>query len=217
MLSLVISISVVLVIFCKEGYLKAFRAKVHYNARLQELYFEDNELHFKVYIVSTREEAYELEQQMLNEVISDPLCLNIGKDVRSPNLGRTFSASTREKLASRRGEKHHTFGKSFTQEHRDRIGEKHRGKVLSAETKARISKSKTGNSAWTPEQRAQASIRRKGLRTGDKNPSSKKASVDGVIFSSAAEVSRTLGIPKGIVERRLRGDAKGFPTWFYVK
>lgn len=59
--------------------------------------------------------------------------------------GHKFSPETRAKLsASRTGEKNHRYGTKATQEHRDKISESNRRRVLSDATKAKIGKASKG-------------------------------------------------------------------------
>ena len=59
----------------------------------------------------------------------------------SPMKGKTHSADTRARLSGITGEKHHAFGKKFSEEHRQRLSESHTGLKQSLETiEKRVSK-----------------------------------------------------------------------------
>jgi NUMOD3 motif-containing protein len=52
----------------------------------------------------------------------------------SPMKGKTHSAETRARLSAVTGEKHHAFGKKFSEEHRRKLSESHAGLKQSKET-----------------------------------------------------------------------------------
>lgn len=82
---------------------------------LQKVY--DLDKHYAVLFLntSTRAQAFELKQQLLNRYLSDKACLNIGAYAESPRRGVKFTLETRERLS-----KSH-LGRYFSDEAKRRL------------------------------------------------------------------------------------------------
>lgn len=103
----------------------------HRNPGVQALYNLDPEFTFTSIPYMTREECYEVEQQMIDLYKSDPLFLNRAKDARNPG---EFTEESREKIRAARAANGHTH----SAETREKIAKSNSGKKLSEETKAKM-------------------------------------------------------------------------------
>lgn len=168
----------------------------HSNPNFRELYKPGDEVVFTVKPTTTREEAFALEQTRLNESRGDSLLLNVLEDVHGYAQGHCPSPETREKLASRRGVDHHRHGVKFTEEHRQKIGDAHRGKFVGDETRQRISDSKKGQNAG-------------GLST-----LASPVQIAGINYPTVQDAATALGLCTMTVRRRLDND--NMPDWLRV-
>lgn len=173
--------------------MKTLNAGCHSNPNLRELYTPGDELVFDVNPVESREAAFEAEQRLLDSKQSDPKLLNVLSDVHGFAPGHRPSPEVVAKLASKRGAEHHSTGTVFTEEHRRKIGDAHRGKVVSEETKARISASKIGQNS------------------GSKCSLSAPVSIDGVRFETIQEAAKSVGVHESTLRRKL--DRGSNPGW----
>jgi len=70
----------------------------HFNLKLQELFNNNQNIEFLEYSTLTRDEAYSLEQQHIDENINNGVLCNIAVDARKPKNGFLVSEETKEKL-----------------------------------------------------------------------------------------------------------------------
>lgn len=98
----------------------------HSNKILQETY--NNSINKEVTFLSlnteTREEAFELEQSLINGFIESGLLFNISKDAKNPNKGLNHSDETISKMSQTK------LGKVFTDEHKQNLSISHLGKPV---------------------------------------------------------------------------------------
>ena len=124
-----------------------------------------------------RVEANKKENQYIEKFRNDEKCLN----ERIEYHFGLYGEKSRAKIgAAQRGEKHHNFGKHRTEEVKAKIGAAQRGKIVSDDTRAKLSTSLKGvmsgenNPMYgkhrTEETRAKISASLKGLMSGEKNP-----------------------------------------------
>ena len=96
-----------------------------------------------------RVEAHKVENQYIEKFRNDDKCLN----ERLEHHFELYGEKSRAKMsAAQRGEKNYNFGKHRTEEVKAKIGDAQRGKIVSDDTRAKLS----------------ASL--KGLMSGEKNP-----------------------------------------------
>lgn len=72
---------------------------------LQGLYDEDKDItrfEWSFIVTQTRDQAYDVEQSLIDKHWGDPLLLNVSKDARSPLSGFTFSPEAKEKARQTR-------------------------------------------------------------------------------------------------------------------
>lgn len=160
-----------------ERHLRELKAGEHHCSNLQDIWDKNQFLEEYVYPTETREEAYALEQELLNKHDGSDLLLNIGRSVKGGDnltnnprreeiiakmresiIERYSSMSLQErKIFGSKGEKNGMWGKAHTAEAREKIskanlGNKHRlGLPLSDEHKKLLSEMAS-------------------QRTGEKNP-----------------------------------------------
>lgn len=176
----------------------SLRLNRHSNAELQAAFNIDPEIEFSVTFYDTREEAYDHEQALLDEHHSKGELFNVAVNARSTNkdnevikehlrslrLGTVASDETKAKMSAAR-----KGGKMppRTQEHIDKLAAIRTGSKHSEEAKAAI--------------RANA-------------PAAKAVSIDGVIYPSASEASRILGISHKTIRKRIKSTKH--KTWLYA-
>jgi group I intron endonuclease len=168
----------------------------HWVEKFQIAYNSDPRLLVMFIITNNREEAYDIEQHILNEFHNTGLLFNIAKDARLANKGLDVSEDTRIKL-SIAGSK-----RVLTQIHRDRIREANIGHVVSLETRNKI-KDKAIARGVSPELTKLAAL-----------ANNKQIYVNGVVYSSLKETASKHGITAGSVIKRIR--SKHFPGWYYA-
>lgn len=83
-----------------QDHTELLRKGNHYSQRLQSLYNEDPRLQYDTFIVETRLDAFELEQQLINEHAGSPFMLNIAVDVRSGTKGRALPLEHKQRIAA---------------------------------------------------------------------------------------------------------------------
>jgi group I intron endonuclease len=180
----------------KWDHVKTLRKQIHTNPTLNKIYRDGDELSYEIFLTETRQEAYILEQELLQQCWGDPLLLNVSENVYGYAPGHRHSAEVIAKIASKRGPAHHMYGVPKSEEWRRKIGDGNRGKVVSPETRALLSA--VG----------------KGRNTGAESVHSAPVSIDGVEYASIGIAAKTLGIAECTIRRRL---ARNYPNWIRLK
>ncbi len=206
----------------------------HHCKELQELYNAAPVVKVTMlYIADTRDDAFDLEQQLLDIHAAGSLLLNKAKNARKAWLGLNHSPETKSKISnSQLGVKNHSFGRTLSEEHRSKISKANRGYKHTAAARAKITASKLGKSlseehktklsdakigtTHTVESREKMSRSKKGrvltlehrikLKVANSNRKSflpVRVSVAGVIYPTIAEAARDLGITVIMLRRRL--------------
>ncbi|UKL14987.1 GIY-YIG endonuclease [Pseudomonas phage hairong] len=103
----------------------------HRNPGAQALYNVDPEFRFTSIPYLTREECYEVEQEMLDAQKGNPLLLNRAKDARNPG---EFTQEAREKIKATRA----ANGYVHSAETREKLSKSRRARVTTEETKAKM-------------------------------------------------------------------------------
>lgn len=101
----------------------------HSNKNLQEEYNKSNNINFLCLDINNREDAFEYEQQILDEFLDSGLLFNVSKDAKIPNNGLTHSEETKKKMSETK------IGKVFTDEHKHNLSISHSGKVITDKQK----------------------------------------------------------------------------------
>lgn len=158
-------------------------------------------------------DAYELEAQLIKRFgrrshDKGGILTNICEDNRPPDpTGREVSEETRAKIAMKqRGELNHRFGKTFTQEQREKrseiaktLGMKPpvRTGPMSEEQKKKISEANKGRK-WSDEARARVSESRKGKKRGPPSPET----IEKIRQSNLGKIKRKWTEEEKIEQRR---------------
>lgn len=129
-----------------KEHLTSLKKGDHHCVKLQTLYNQAPTVKItECFITDTREDAYDLEQGLLDARCDDPNLLNVAKNARHSWLGLNHSEETKQKIgAAQKGELNHSFRKSPTQEHRDKISNANKGYKHSPEAREKIRLSKLG-------------------------------------------------------------------------
>lgn len=178
--------------------------KKHWLNEFQAEYNKDPKIIPLFIITNDREEAYDLEQLILDKFYGTDLLFNKAKDARLALKGIEVSVITRNKLSIAGS------NRILSPEHRTRIGAAttKRYKLLSKEDRDKINE-KISNShlgkIQSPERRALSKI------AAMKN--AKKILVDGINYESIAAVERTFNICASSVIKRIK--SSNFPSWHY--
>lgn len=194
----------------------------HPNAGLQYAYNQDPQLEFVVRFTDNREDAYDLEQQLIDEYFSSGLLFNLASDARFSTKGRFHSTETREKM--RLGSVAKGLGIPKSLEHRENIRKGLTGYVKSPEHIEKLRESLTGRQL-TPEHRqkvSEANLRR------DYSPEhidhmrelakdrQKPVVVDGVEYDSIKSAAQANGINKETARGRIASSNPRFSGWAYA-
>jgi len=172
----------------------------HYNHKVQTAWNTFGEPALQVLnSYNTREEAYEAEEEILNEFYGTEECLNLSSSSRSfwttkehrENLsslhkGKTISVENRARQSA------FMRGRPKTAEHREKM----KNRIVSPETRAKLSASNTGKT-HSPETRAKISISNKGKRS---NP----IRIGDLYFPSITEAGRFYGVSKQAIHFALK-------------
>jgi group I intron endonuclease len=123
----------------------------HKNPRLQAAWNKYGEEMFVFEILETvqdAEQAFDVENRYLHQVVGLPDCYNINIDAHKPRLGKTHSEETKAKIRANRvppaGEAHYRYGKTVSEETKAKIGAAQKGKpktpgrTVSEEGRAKI-------------------------------------------------------------------------------
>lgn len=104
-----------------RGHENLLKNQRHPNKNFQDAYNQAGVVEFEVVKTPSRQEAYQLEQRLLDDHIATGPCLNIGKDVRAAQKGRPHDPETREKIRAS------TRGRIVTEATREKMRQSHLG------------------------------------------------------------------------------------------
>lgn len=173
----------------------------HSNSTFQELYNENPNFYVVYYTVNTRDEAFELEQALIDYYSPSGLLINHALNALIPNKGIKRSDETRAKLRLAH------LGFRHTPEAKEKIRLAGIGRTKSEAERQHLSVIKKGKPQ--PDHIAEMCRERNRLR-------SKPVSIDGAIYPSVREASRALNIPRDTVKTRLRKSDAKWSAWFFV-
>lgn len=235
-----------------DRHIRDLNCNEHHCPELQELWWSNKQLRETIFQTETREEAYALEQDILDRYKDSDLLLNIGLGVKDgDNLTRNprrdeiielmklkaqafmscLSKQERIQLFGLPGSKNGMWGKTHTQDARNRISKAQRSRIHQSGYKLNL----------TDEQRTELSERAK-LRIGELNPfhgkshsdetkkrisetkkaqgllppNTRKVVVDGQVFESLTEASRQLGLSPALMLYRLQSDKEKYSSYHYL-
>lgn len=182
------------------------KRNIHPNYRLQQSFNGGARFDFVSVPTATRDEAFELEQLILDEFQESPLLLNIARDARYCNKNPT--TETREKIRRANLGNKHAVGRIVSEETREKIRESNLNQHRSVEARQRMSVAKMGKTL-SPEHRAQV------VRNLEKGLQAKMhpVEIEGEAYSSFSDAARQLELSKITVRKRVLSNTKKFQDW----
>lgn len=172
--------------------------KTHWNKELQEAYDESPEFSKFIIVTETREEAYDIEQAILDKYHGTGVLFNIAKDSKIPMAGLEVSDETRSKLSEA------TKGRPKSDEHRMKISLAAMGHKHSPETIAKLV----------------AAAKARGIRPELTLLAAEKCSVkveaDGVIYPSKKAAAKAFNLAESSVTKRILSKNPDFDSWKYA-
>lgn len=134
----------------------------------------------------TRDEAYDIEQYLLDAYLNDPLLLNIAINARAPSKGIIMSQENRHKIS---------------------LGNK--GKPKSKESIQKGQVTRLANGLPSTEKQLAA------LRAGHFN-TQRAISVNGIAYESSKEACKLLGLSPSRICHHLKSDAVEYKDYIYI-
>lgn len=107
------------------------------------------------------------------------------------------------------GDNNPMYGKTHTDDAKEKISKAHLGKKRSAESKEKMSQAKKGKSLLEAHKQALKTAwqNNKESRTGSNHPMARKCvSPDGVLFNSIKEAAESIGVSSECLRRRIKSD-----------
>lgn len=190
----------------------------HHVTSLQEAYNSNPNIRFFVILTNNREEAYDYEQQLLNHYNGIRPLFNIATNAVRSWLNLKHSEETknkiREKVKIRMQDPNYSI----------MLSNANKGKIISAETKVKISKSLAGiirSNATKEKIRSRMLGRAKSKEHAEKisqrnKLKSRPISINGVHYESIAAAGIALGIHPGTIPSKLKSNLEKYSSWFYI-
>jgi hypothetical protein len=203
-------------------------AKEHFICHLLlcEIYPKNKKLRFALWnmcnVSRNYQERYKVSGK-LYEIIRKEYSESISGE-NNPRYGVKLTDDIKQKISNGRigkyfGDKNPFFGKTHTDEAKEKIritSSKHRH---SDETKLKMSLTRkgkpSGRKGKVNSEEHRNKIKESLKKVGHPKPSSKKCSIDGLVFNSAVEASKFFNMPDSSVRDRIRN--KNFPTWIWLE
>lgn len=183
------------------------RLGTHDNSSLQVAYVESPELSFAAIPTSTREEAYEMEQRLLDILGPQGVLFNRAMDAKNAGIGWERTAEHIEKVRLSH------LGSKRSEEARERMRAgsvgKGSGVAKSESHRANISKALAGY-VRSPEHAAK--IKRKAVERGLRQM--RPVTFFGVTYPSLLDAAKQLNLTISAVRHRLRSES--YPDCLYV-
>lgn len=171
----------------------------HHIKQLQSVFdqHEDKSLSFEFHPTETREQAYDLEQKLLQEGRGDSLLVNRSYHSRS-SKEVIPSTETRQKMSDARS------GAKHSEETKDAIRRAHLGRAKSPEHIENLSAAQ--------KKLAEDPIHRQKLKE-QAMATAKSVLIEGKEYESIRTASATLSVPRATVRQRLNSPSDRFKDW----
>jgi len=138
--------------------------------------------------------------------------LGFGDKIRKARMGTKQPESVKIKCSlAQKGEKSFWFGRKHTTETKRKIGEVHKGKIVTKEQKEKQRLSMFGRKA-SEETKKKMSISRKGKKKKGKTI---KCLTNGLIYNSLVEASVSLNISINSLSKHLKGASKSAQGFYF--
>ena len=170
----------------------------HKNVDLQAAFNIDPEIEFSVTFYDTREEAYDHEQALLDEHHPKGELFNVAVNARSTNKDNEVIKEYLRQLKT---------GTTHTEETKAKMSANRKGKTKPPRTQEHIDKLAA---ARTGSKHSEESIAK--IRASSAN--ARPVSIDGVVYPSISEASRSLGVEYKKIKRRIKSTKH--KTWLYA-
>lgn len=201
----------------KKNHFSDLRNNKHCNKKLQEAFNKSSNFDFIGVETDTREEAYQLEQILINDQIDNPLLLNIVLDVnKGVPRGWKHSEETKELLRQQK------LGTKASEETKQKLSIAKLGNTNSLgfkhtpETIAKRSASMIGHivTEETREKMRQAQLGREPAEGTKKYIESTKKPIvaNGIEYNSVSDAVRDTGLTTNAVHHRLK--SANFKDWY---
>lgn len=169
----------------RNEHLSRLRNGEHHVKEMQELFKEDKDVDFNYYPTETREQAYDIEQLLLDKNKDNNNLLNFHINSRNPE-GVKHSDETKNKMADKK------TGSKLSDETKNKIREAHIGRTVSSEGKENMSKAKKIQFSIPANKEKLLSL---------SMATAKSITIDGIEYESLREASRQLGRARGTIKK----------------
>jgi len=215
----------------RKAHLNHLTCGTHPNRHLQNAYNLNKELKLRFVLTDTREEAYEIEQRMIDEYMNKGILFNVAKDVRYSGVEFKHKPETIELLRKL------STGRKLSDEAKRKIGLASKGRSVglkrSPETIAKMQEAQRRQPSPTKEKLDQ--LKRMALisaqrRLGNKlaentiqkcklhgQRTAKHVEIDGVTYNSITEASKVLKVERSVIRNRIASNTPKFQNWKYAE
>jgi hypothetical protein len=211
-----------------EWNLVKLTAKEHFICHLLlcEIYPKNKKLKFALWNMCNVSRDYQKRYKVsgkLYEIIRKEYSKSVtGKN--NPRYGVKLTEDIKQKISNSRigkygGDKNPFFGKTHTDKTKEKLKIYSSNRRHSEETKMKMSLTRKGKPSGRKgkinSEEHRNKIKESLKKVGYPKPSSKKCSINGLVFNSGVEASKYFNIPDSTVRDRLRN--KNFPTWIWLE
>lgn len=203
-------------------------AKEHFICHLLlcEIYPKNQKLKFALWNMCNVSRDYQ-ERYKVSGILYEIIRKEYSESVRGENNPRYKSKltnETKQKISNSRigkygGDKNPFFGKTHTDETKNKLRFSSSKNKHSEETKKKMSLARKGKPSGRKgkinSEEHRNKIKESLKKIGHPKPSSKKCNIDGLVFNSAVEASKYFNMPDSSVRDRIRN--KNFPTWTWLE
>lgn len=173
----------------EANHLSQLRRNVHQNHALRAAFASDPHILIDVHLAIDRDEAYAIEQAMLDSWGASGCLFNMASDARSSAIGHT-----------------HWVGRRHSDETRQKIARSRQLRESSESEKARLRVLRLGV-GHTDETKARMAESHRGKPSG----AARAVCIDGVDYASGLAAARALNVSAFLVQKRTKSPQ--FPNW----
>jgi group I intron endonuclease len=219
-----------------ERHKSLLKLGIHPSSEFQAAYNDDPEITVKMHLTFDRDEAYDYEQEILDQYLPLGKLFNKQPDARQAGGGVSPTQETRDKisaankglersLVTRERIRQVKLGVPRSEEMREFLRRRQTGKVLSEETRRKMSDAHRG--VKKPPRQAEHVEKLRLARLGSRHSresieairaaakNSRSVVVEGISFRSISEAARYHGIDHKTVRWRL--GSVNYPEWQYTQ